>query len=439
MNREIMLQQLRKQQEVNQIRNRAFRAAQPQPQNAQLPGVQLDSAITQDYAGEATDLLRDVLSVRSNPSDVVDGLEKQNGLYTKTLVNNWSSLKSAIESMSERRVSTERFMDFLTGLLNEIINKQSAAPATVAATAVAHPPPPEATSVEDDSWLRRLSNLDDSEFHDIAPTPPPKKARPALTLEQIAQKFCDKLKPVQMNFIDGLCKQLGAQPNTRLPTKADKIDFIRETILFNLTIDEKSMIDFMHKYMTVMVQIKVKGHEGYAKLQSDLESLRDATQGKGLSEGDVISEGRGMKNKILVGKNQKYFIDAKQLHHGFLTIRYVSNHHQLPIKSQMLSEIAKNLVLQLAHEGKVDKVMYHKLMHGEKHLLNVLANRFGLDLGVDDDNSFQEKWAVVRGEILSGNDSNALKSEASKMLLYAKDVGIITAHQMWKFKHELGL
>jgi hypothetical protein len=63
----------------------------------------------------------------------------------------------------------------------------------------------------------------------------------------------------------------------------------------------------------------------------------------------------------------------------------------------------------------------------EQNLLRSLLPYLGRDIDeVDDDEAFYDRFDVIRGELLSGNDNKALKREAKQYLMHALTTGKIS-------------
>ncbi len=128
----------------------------------------------------------------------------------------------------------------------------------------------------------------------------------------------------------------------------------------------------------------------------------------------------------------------KKLKDNILDIRYSKNRHLIPIKSQYVSGVMKSCIMSLL-SGKVDKALYHKLTSTEKNLLRSLLPYFENETDFEDNDAFNKRFEVIRGEILAGNNSVSLKQEARAYLLHALNTSKISRHFYINCLQELGL
>lgn len=153
--------------------------------------------------------------------------------------------------------------------------------------------------------------------------------------------------------------------------------------------------------------------------------------------------GNGLKNRLSEHEkiiNKKYFINVKKLKNRILDIRYLNNRHQIKIKQQALSEKMKNILLHLFENKAIDNKTYQELSSLEKHLYRQLLPYFGKERDdVDDIEAFHDRFEVIKGEIMSGNDNLALKKECKAYLTYALNIGLINRSTYYTLITELDL
>jgi hypothetical protein len=140
-----------------------------------------------------------------------------------------------------------------------------------------------------------------------------------------------------------------------------------------------------------------------------------------------------------IGQEGKYQIDKKALRNNSLIIRYSRNRHLTEIKPQFVSNNAKDIIEQMCSSGNFDLKIFHKLTPKEKHLIEVLNNRFHIGVETGGDDSFQRRFELVRGEIENGNNSDRLKNEMRQMLVHMKQTGAISGVQMHQYLSEIGV
>lgn len=123
----------------------------------------------------------------------------------------------------------------------------------------------------------------------------------------------------------------------------------------------------------------------------------------------------------------KYFINRKKLSANVLEIRYTKNRHLIPIKSQIVGKSLRTIIEEIIDSNNLDKQKYEKLTKIEQNLLRSLLPYLGRDIDdVDDDEAFYDRFDVIRGELLSGNDNKMLKREAKQYLMHALNTGKIS-------------
>ncbi len=111
----------------------------------------------------------------------------------------------------------------------------------------------------------------------------------------------------------------------------------------------------------------------------------------------------------------------------------------IPIKSQYISSPVKQCVI-CALQGNIDPKIYHKLTPSEKNLVRSVLPYFNVDFDdFDNEDSFNKRFEVIRGEILAGNNSNMLKKEAKQYLLHALNTSKISRHMYINLLQELDL
>ena len=161
------------------------------------------------------------------------------------------------------------------------------------------------------------------------------------------------------------------------------------------------------------------------------EELGQETAGGGVSLKSIFEEH--------IDPKKKYFINKKKLKDNILDIRYSKNRHLIPIKTQYISGNVKHFIETLLSKGKLDKGLYHKLSNVEKNLVRSVQPYFGSDTDFEDGDAFNTRFDVIRGELLAGNNSNALKQEARQYLLHALNTSRISRHFYINCLQELGL
>ncbi|MEN9946990.1 MAG: hypothetical protein RLZZ293_1376, partial [Pseudomonadota bacterium] len=177
-----------------------------------------------------------------------------------------------------------------------------------------------------------------------------------------------------------------------------------------------------------------RGHRSYedADVTGDWR-LFGEVEGEGLRKKKSSSPASEMPSRAkpnqyeqqLVGG--KYFINRKKLSANVLEIRYTKNRHLIPIKSQIVGKSLRTIIEEIIDSNNLDKQKYEKLTKLEQNLLRSLLPYLGRDIDdVDDDEAFYDRFDVIRGELLSGNDNKMLKREAKQYLMHALNTGKIS-------------
>jgi hypothetical protein len=150
--------------------------------------------------------------------------------------------------------------------------------------------------------------------------------------------------------------------------------------------------------------------------------------------------GSGLKSKHEHHiNNKKYFINMKKLNNNVLEIRYSSNRHLIPIKSQYISSNVKACIMDAMKKHTIDPQIFQKLTSVEKNLIRSLLKYFDIDDELDNDEAFNKRFEVIRGEILAGNNNIALKREAKEYLLHAMNTSKISRQNYINAIQELGI
>jgi hypothetical protein len=158
-------------------------------------------------------------------------------------------------------------------------------------------------------------------------------------------------------------------------------------------------------------------------------NLAQAGNYKGYGVGNLKS------HHVVIGN--KYYVDRQKLGNGILDIRYARNKHLTNIKPQYIGEGLKQVINKMIDEKKVDKNAYHKLNSQEKHLVRNLNDMFDVNEALDDDESFNEEFAILMGEIRAGNTNLDLKMKAKKYILYGMNIGKFPRNVGVNLLHEL--
>jgi hypothetical protein len=135
----------------------------------------------------------------------------------------------------------------------------------------------------------------------------------------------------------------------------------------------------------------------------------------------------------------KYFINTTKLKNNVLCIKYAKNRHIIPIKEQIISNPVKKIIIQMMN-GNLDKQAFLNLTKIEKHLVRSLLPYFQYDRSeMEDDDGFFERFEILKGQILAGNDNANLKREMKQYLLHALQTNRISRANFNSLLLELSL
>jgi hypothetical protein len=118
----------------------------------------------------------------------------------------------------------------------------------------------------------------------------------------------------------------------------------------------------------------------------------------------------------------KYYVDMKKLKSNILSVKYAKTDAHIPtLKVTPITDGVKDLLTKILNEDQYDDSMYKKLKDTEKRLVKRFLKATKLDeqidLGKDEDETFQTQFQILLGEFNSGNDSPVVKKSLKKFVL----------------------
>ena len=147
--------------------------------------------------------------------------------------------------------------------------------------------------------------------------------------------------------------------------------------------------------------------------------------------------GRGVQSREIKHKKEfhKYAVDLKKLHHNVLALKYLKNANNVAtFKPIEISDNFKEIIEKFLYDGeKIDTTDFDSLTHTEKRILKRMNSFLKLDFDFDYDDHFQDRFQVMYGSFLAGNDNHELKRELKEYVKLAAHENIISqkeAHQM---------
>ena len=115
----------------------------------------------------------------------------------------------------------------------------------------------------------------------------------------------------------------------------------------------------------------------------------------------------------------KYYIDLKQLKQNVISLKYVKNRNIVPTFKPMIITSKVRKMIEDIIADRFNENEFNKLELDEKRIISKLSELIGQsNIGTEaDSDKFQEKFDVMYGEILAGNDSKFLKAQFRKYIL----------------------
>ena len=118
----------------------------------------------------------------------------------------------------------------------------------------------------------------------------------------------------------------------------------------------------------------------------------------------------------------RYYVDMKKLKNNILSVKYAKTDAHIPtLKVTPITDGVKDLLTKILNEDQYDDSLYKKLKDTEKRLVKRFLKATKLDeqidLGKDEDETFQTQFQILLGEFNSGNDSPVVKKSLKKFVL----------------------
>lgn len=138
----------------------------------------------------------------------------------------------------------------------------------------------------------------------------------------------------------------------------------------------------------------------------------------------------------------KYRISVRRLKENVLS---VSTEAKSPISSTLITDAIKTLFLDYKDHGKFDLNGYNKLKPDEKKIMDHLLKTSGMDdiLGIrireDELNELVDRYELLRGQILAGNDATEIRKELKNVVLKLVRLGKLPIKKSHELLLELAL
>ena len=143
--------------------------------------------------------------------------------------------------------------------------------------------------------------------------------------------------------------------------------------------------------------------------------------------------GHGIQTREIKHKKEfhRYAIDLKKLHHNVLALKYLKNANNVAtFKPIQISDSFKEIIENFLYDGeKINEADFNLLSITEKRILKRLYSFLKIDFDFDYSDDFQNRFQVMYGSFLAGNDSHLLKRELKEYIKLAVHEAIISERE----------
>jgi hypothetical protein len=397
-----------------------------------------------DYIATAIEKLTTLIKDRSKCEQLVDEMRETDRRYPMLFVIHFEGIKQGIkQTFTSSRLDLHQLLKYIEGFLNEIINKQHS-------TRPHHMATPQEQEKNQETYSKIQQRLEekfqtpavkrerrgaDEPHHEKADNRENSDANYTRIMRPIITKVQNAVGRASHQTVRNMALTIGIDTTG---TKTVLVSHINQALVDIYFGEEGNDDMFRAVYEAVREANLIKGK---SKTASEIYEALLAPQQFVRQNMHVGKSGHGLDGlgQYAIGQEGKYQIDKKALRNNSLIIRYSRNRHLTEIKPQFVSNHAKDIIEQMCSSGNFDLKIFHKLTPKEKHLIEVLNNRFHIGVDTGGDDSFQRRFELVRGEIENGNNSDRLKNEMRQMLIHMKQTGAISGVQMHQYLSEIGV
>ena len=139
----------------------------------------------------------------------------------------------------------------------------------------------------------------------------------------------------------------------------------------------------------------------------------------------------------------KYHISIARLKDNVLSVRTEKKNY--PMSSVVITNDVRDLLLDYKDHGKFNLSLYNKLVGNNKTIMDKLLKSSGMDdhlhirINNDDMNQLLERYDLLRGGILAGNDSVEVRKELKNIVLQLVKMGKLPFKKSYDLLLELAL
>lgn len=160
--------------------------------------------------------------------------------------------------------------------------------------------------------------------------------------------------------------------------------------------------------------------------------------GDGLKRGDVSFRGGQYEDRVMVTK--RLYIDRNVLNKNIFEMRYVSNKHLTNLKPVSIDDNTKRLLLGIIDKNEFNKTLYSKIPEPMQYVINKILIKLGKESFISEfNNSFEERFKILKAEYEAGNDSEALRKELRMYIKKAMVIGLIKKADAYDMLCELSM
>ena len=167
--------------------------------------------------------------------------------------------------------------------------------------------------------------------------------------------------------------------------------------------------------------------------------IRKTYYGKGKCNSEKKGE---LKTHRYYFKDNKMYLDLIKFKDNIISLKYSKNNGTVPnFRTQKIdNDLVTDLILDIL-ENRFDIRLYQTLPTEDKRIIKNFCRTTGIDINVkdDDDNKFEDKYEILLGEYMAGNDNLEIKEELKKYVTYGISEGLLPQSQGLRLLYRLSI
>jgi len=202
----------------------------------------------------------------------------------------------------------------------------------------------------------------------------------------------------------------------------------------------QSFVSPLHLEEEVMTPVKTPARP---RGRPRKEPLNPVETGHGLTKKRII-KGKGLVTKTSSKRllnGGKFQIDMEKLNNNILSIKYTKNNATIPaLRPERISNDVKALIKDIL-DTHFNHTFFDKLNDTDKRMVKrfVKTAKIPIEINDKDDEEFQKRFEIIKGEIMSGNDNKDLRNEMKMYILQAIKENLISRHDALMLFYQLSL